>query len=335
MSSTLEELPDITSEGLENLETQITKQKDFNKKEDKPAFDVKNYLNTRLSDGQTKKEMSIRLLPIENNQPFKIVYMHTVAVPKEIASGGWKSYICLEKTEGIDSEKYGTKCPFCEMNREAYKKSLAAETKAEKDEYQRISLSNKAQLTYISKLIERGNESDGPKFWKFNDSPKKRDGIFDKIKRLKDTREKEAIEAGQELNFFSCKNGKDLVLIIEKSESNDSSKNAVQLVTSYQILDKGFCTPLSKDVEQAKKWLLDSKKWSDVFVPKTYDYLKLILDNKIPYFSKEMNKWISKDEYLDKKDEISHSNVAKNNSDEAKFLDNTNTNDSINEDLPF
>lgn len=336
MSNILDELPDITAEGLENLENQITKQKEFVKKDEKTAFNVKNYLDTKLENGQTKKEITIRLLPIENNQPFKVVYMHTLKVPKKISESGWKSYMCLEKTEGIDKEKYGNKCPFCDMNREAYKKSLEAQTQAEKEEYQKISLKNKAQLTYISKLIERGKESDGPKFWKFNDSPKKKDGIFDKIKRLKDTREKEAIENGVPFNFFSCKNGKDLVLIIEKSESKDSKQGASQLITSYQILDKGIPTPLSKDVELAKEWLLDEKKWYDVFVPKPYDYLKLIFDEKIPYFDKSQNKWVSDEQYRSNMEDQYLANELKKNEDESKFQGTTVVNNgNLIEDLPF
>ena len=42
---------------------------------------------------------------------------------EEISESGYKNYICLEKSN-IDHEKYGKKCPFCELQREAYNESM-------------------------------------------------------------------------------------------------------------------------------------------------------------------------------------------------------------------
>jgi hypothetical protein len=66
------------------------------------AFDTKNYLNVRLDPGQTEKTLKIRLLPFPDTKtPFLHIHMHTIKVPKEISASGWKSYVCLEKTEVI------------------------------------------------------------------------------------------------------------------------------------------------------------------------------------------------------------------------------------------
>ena len=53
--------------------------------------------------------------------------------------------------------------------------------------------------------------------------------------------------------------------------------------------------PLSEDIELRNKWVNDEKVWSDVFVAKSYDYLKLILDGEIPWFDNKNNKWVKKD----------------------------------------
>jgi hypothetical protein len=60
-------------------------------------FDEKNYLNIRLDNDQTSKELKIRLLPIDGKSqtPFKKIHVHTVKVSKEVSASGWKSYICL------------------------------------------------------------------------------------------------------------------------------------------------------------------------------------------------------------------------------------------------
>ena len=52
---------------------------------------------------------------------------------------------------------------------------------------------------------------------------------------------------------------------------------------------------MSEDIELRNKWVNDEKVWSDVFVAKPYDYLKLILDGEIPWFDNKINKWVKKD----------------------------------------
>jgi len=149
------------------------------------VFDEKNYLNIRLSDNQTTKELKFRLLPIDgtSNTPFKKIHVHTVKVPKEVSPSGWKSYICIEKTEGIDRNIYGSKCPFCEMNREAYKKFSEETEPAIKERWKKISLENipKGHVLFVvlnvvlkrmdlssgSLISERIKQTQRDKLWNF------------------------------------------------------------------------------------------------------------------------------------------------------------------------
>lgn len=256
------------------------------------VFDEKNYLNIRLSDNQTTKELKYRLLPIdgESNTPFKKIHVHTVKVPKEVSPSGWKSYICIEKTEGIDRNIYGSKCPFCEMNREAYKKFSEATEPTIKERWKKISLDNIPKEACIVRGIERGAEEDGPKFWKFNIRKDKTDPKG-QIMELYKTRLEESREEGlEDENILDINTGKDLKITISLASDNNQGENR----TSVKIVDYGKNKPLSTDVNQMLEWVNDSKKWSDVFTIKPYDYLSIILEGEIPFYDKTLNKWVKK-----------------------------------------
>ena len=260
------------------------------------TFDAKNYLNVRLDveKHEFSKELKIRLLPIDGSSstPFKRIKMHNIRVPKEISQSGFKSYVCLEKVEDIDHEKYGNKCPFCEMNREAYKKFSEADNDVDKGRYKEISLANMPNDVGIIRCIERGHEEDGPKFWKFNIRQDKTDPL-NVIKKLFATRLQESREEGEEdLNILDLDEGKDLKVtinaVIDKNTGKPTNK------TSVEIVDYGKVKPLTDDPELRDKWVNDPKVWSDVFVPKTYDYLSILLDGGIPWFDRATNKWVPK-----------------------------------------
>ena len=53
------------------------------------------------------------------------------------------------------------------------------------------------------------------------------------------------------------------------------------------------------DFELGEKWINDPKKWYEVYTVKPYEYMAIIAEGKVPVFSKEANKYVSKDE-LDK-----------------------------------
>ena len=305
------------------------------------VFDEKNYLNIRLSDNQTSKELKFRLLPIdgESNTPFKKIHVHTVKVPKEVSPSGWKSYICIEKTEGIDRNIYGNKCPFCEMNREAYKKFSEATEPTIKERWKKISLDNIPKEACIVRGIERGAEEDGPKFWKFNIRKDKTDPKG-QIMELYKTRLEESREEGLgDENILDINTGKDLKITISLASDNNQGENR----TSVKIVDYGKNKPLSTDVNQMLEWLNDSKKWSDVFTIKPYDYLSVILEGEIPFFDKTMNKWVKKmDKIKEHEDQINDINQKIADAEAMTMINNnvdttmsTPVMDATSEELPF
>ena len=178
------------------------------------VFDAKNYLNTRLADGEDEKTITIRLLPmdLETGNPFVVVHTHNVKVPNTMVKPGekpYKSYICLAKNADINHEKFGTKCPFCELNRAAYNESTKATDPQQKKSYQEISLANLSREAIICRCIERGKEDEGVKFWKFNLRADKTDP-YNQIVKLANLRREEAERKGKVNNILDIYDGRDL-----------------------------------------------------------------------------------------------------------------------------
>ena len=279
-------------------------------------FDTKNYLNVKLADNEDQKELKIRLLPFDSTAttPFKKIYMHTIRVPKEISQNEWKSYVCLRRTEDIDHEVLGNKCPFCEKNHDAYEKKVECDNIKDEVNAKRwkdISIANAPKEVCVVRCIERGAESDGPKFWKFNLRSDK-DDVMWKIKDLAKSREKESIDIAKDENngvlpegfvpdnILDLYEGKDLIVTIKAVyDTNGKRTNK----TTISIRDYGNKKPVTTDEALLDKWIDDPKKWSDVFVAKPYEYLAIILDGKMPFFDKEKGIWRPKDEKDNEKEE--------------------------------
>lgn len=270
------------------------------------GFDAKNYLDVKLKPTETEKTKKIRLLPIDGNSttPFILIKMHNMRVPKEISESTWKSYVCLQQ-DGIDHEKFGDKCPFCELNHAYYVKMEAAKKAGNDEEAKRwreLSLSYKPQDVCICRCIERGAEAEGPKYWKFNVRSDNEDPMH-KIRALQELRKQESIDTAKEenngvlpedfkaTNILDLYEGKDLQLTIKAVIDKEGKRTNK---TAISIADYGNFKPITQDDDVLDAWLDDEKKWYDVFTIKPYEYLSLISEGEIPFFDKINGKWISK-----------------------------------------
>lgn len=289
-------IPNVNFDELVQIEQNQT-----SKKEQKTTsnFNEKNYLNTRLKKGENKKEIKIRLLPNPNEpgfSPFIKVHTHTLSkLPKEISESGYKSYICLESAN-IDHEQFGKKCPFCEIRRTAYNASVNEADEAKKKSLQELSISNIPRETVIMRVIERGKEAEGPKFWKVNVA-RRGDDAYSLIKNLAERLHKEGLENGVEENLYDSFKGRDIILTISGS---DNAKDNKTTITVTQALSQ---TPISKDEAQMAEWIYDEKKWNDVFAVKPYEYLSIVSKGDIPWFDRETGKWVSKEVVDGKREE--------------------------------
>jgi len=304
----------------------------------KTQFNEKNYLQARLTNNETSKTLTIRLLPFspEGGSPFKKVFMHTVKVNKEVAPNGWKTFVCPTHNKK-DGNVMGDGCPFCETSakaRELKSKSLDEPTKKK---YGDVEFLNKVKEMWIVRCIERGHEDDGVKFWLFNSS-KKKDGVYDKIMNLARIRSEAAARKGNTYSIFDLNNGLDLIVTLTKTADNK---------TSIQIVDDGFPSPLTDNYELGMSWIQDEKNWYDVYTVKSYDYMTIIAMGGVPVFNKELGKYVDKEEMNKIKEEAEQKRIEDELTEETRdysevansneiIVDASNTaDDDSDEDLPF
>ena len=304
----------------------------------KTQFNEKNYLQARLTNNETSKTLTIRLLPFspEGGSPFKKVFMHTVKVIYVVAPNGWKTFVCPTHNKK-DGNVMGDGCPFCETSakaRELKSKSLDEPTKKK---YGDVEFLNKVKEMWIVRCIERGHEDDGVKFWLFNSS-KKKDGVYDKIMNLARIRSEAAARKGNTYSIFDLNNGLDLIITLTRTADNK---------TSIQIVDDGFPSPLTEDYELGMSWIQDEKNWYDVYTVKSYDYMTIIAMGGIPVFNKELGKYVDKEEMNKIKEEAEQKRIEDELTEETRdysevvnsneiIVDASNTaDDDSDEDLPF
>lgn len=294
----------------------------------KTEFSEKNYLQARLRPGETKKSLTIRLLPFspEGGTPFKKVFIHTVKVSKELSPGGWKTFVCP-----VHNEK-GDKCPFCEVASKAREYRFSTSNEIEKKKYGDIEFMNRAKPAWIVRCIERGHEEDGVKFWLFNDSRAKK-GVYDELINIYNERKKAAERKGKTNNIFDLNEGKDLILTLTK---DDNGK------TVTKVVDDDERTPLTDDYEQGMAWVNDSKKWDEVYTVKPYEYMAIVVDGGTPVYDKNEGKYVdlSKKQEEDKKaaEKELKENLTEPTKDFSDFVKPVNSTDAIlidGDELPF
>jgi len=308
----------------------------------KLSFDPKNYLDLKLKENETTKTVKVRFLPISatDGTVFFSIITHSLKVDKEVASSGFKSYVCLNDEKAESNEE----CPICKKSRELFDKS--AQLRKEGNEVLSKSLfkeacSLKKKVTYITRVIDRDHEDEGVKFWRFNENSKG-EGIYDKLYTLNKTRAEEALEDGEEdYSIFDLYNGKDIIITVGKTQIPDGFGGMKDSI-SYNITDSGNRKPLSRDIDKANSWLNDTKTWKDVYSLKGADYLELVVNGKVPVFNRELGKYVEKSELDSEKKKIEEeaaSEILKetynNASNSENAANNSDFNNEIEDDLPF
>ena len=275
--------PDVSFEDLKPVDDLTLETKP--KQENKSGFDMRNYLDFSIPEGQTSREITIRLLPISHKTPtkyFQIVHIHNIKVNSDLKpnKSGRKGYICLNKSD-LQAK---SKCPICEIQDNLWQQWHAETEKAKKDEIVNQIKDLNTRKYCIVRCIERSNEKDGPKFWRIPIRNDKTD-VYHKILLLAETRNKEGKEAGVDVNILSLHNGRDLKITFTEGTGAPT------------VVDKGISTPLSSNEEEFNNWFYNEKKWDEVFTVKPYEYLQLAFNGETPWFDKISQKWVSKAEF--------------------------------------
>lgn len=282
-------------------------QKTAQKKND---FDAKNYLDTKLADGQNERTITVRILPVSNEDGnFRIaVKTHNLKVNRRIAQSGFKSFLCLDDPQ-VPNYNPSVRCPICEKSQyyfdEAKKCRETDKEKSKKLFMKACSLKNK--ITYIVRVIERGKENEGVKFWRFNENTQGK-GIYDALIALYKQRKNDMAEEGIEnYNIFDLDNGRDIVLTLTRTERSDGQEGV-----AIQVNDKSINKPLTNDIELGNTWINDVKKWYNAYTVKSPEYLSIIADDMIPYFDRAQEKFVPKTEqdFLDAEKRKNEANAA-------------------------
>ncbi len=281
---------------IDAVEKQIASTKnDVVVKNNNSNFDEKNYLNTRLQKGIDNKKVKIRILPVSETEHglFVEIKTHSLKVDSKISESGFKNFVCINNTSLPTYDK-SKPCPLCSKMFELFKTAKALKNEGKIAEAQ--TLYDRAKMlqtktTYIIRVIDRNNEADGPKFWKFNKNYKG-DGILDKLMTLFENRRAEHLEneGKDDYNIFDLNNGLDIVLTIKRQYDKEGNELPPSINVDAETKEK----PLSNDPEQVRKWVTDSKKWYDVYAVKSPEYLSIIADDKIPS-KDESGNWVGQE----------------------------------------
>jgi len=226
------------------------------KSETAKVYDLKNYFNTFIKEGVKSATKQIRVLPTtDGSTPFVELHAHKVQV-----DGEWKTFPCLKHEKG-------EACPFCEA-----REALLA---TGKDSDKELAKKYNARKMYVVKVIDRDNEEEGVKFWRFNHDYRK-EGIYDKIIGVLNAIKKDVTNA---------ETGRDLLLTINRNQ------NGIPVVSAVASLDP---SGLSEDQDQKTEWLEDVRTWEDVYSVRTYDYLEIIVKGGVPVWDKDEKKFVDK-----------------------------------------
>jgi hypothetical protein len=135
-----------------------------------------------------------------------------------------------------------------------------------------------AKEFYIVKGIDKGQEKDGTKFWRFKHNYK-RQGVLDKLMpSLEDFVQLNSVD------FADPEKGTDITITTGESEFKG------QVYTTVSAITTRGQSKLHQDKLIAEQWLNDTTTWRDVFKPKSalgitpYQYLELVLEGNNPYF---------------------------------------------------
>jgi hypothetical protein len=218
---------------------------------------MKKYFVTILPKGSKGEERRIRILPTpDGSSPFKEVYFHEVQV-----DGKWvKLY---------DPKQEGKRSPLNEVHEGLMMTGVESDRE--------LARQYRSRKFYIVKVIDRDQEQDGPKFWRFKHNAKG-DGILDKIFPIFKNKG----------DVTDTQKGRDLIISLTLTKAGTGKE-----YTSINSVIPEDAGPLHTDDNVAKTWLEDELTWSDVYSKKSEDYLEMVAKGEIPRWDNETKKWTS------------------------------------------
>lgn len=218
---------------------------------------MKKYFALILGDKEKSGQRRIRILPTQDgSSPFKEAWYHEIQV-----GGSWQKFYDPGKNDNERSP----------LN-EVYEELMSTGKESDKE----LAKQYKSRKFYIVKVIDRDNEQDGPKFWRFKHNYKN-DGILDKIIPI--WRNKGDITDPE--------NGRDLIIELTKTKTPKGKEYTAVSTIMYD--DPG---PVHTDKDQAKEWINDELTWTDVYSKKPVEYLEAIARGETPKWDSEKGGYV-------------------------------------------
>jgi hypothetical protein len=254
---------------------------------------MKKYFAAILKDNEKQAQKRIRILPTpDGSSPFKEVWFHEILV-----DGKWQKFYDPGKN---DNEK----SPLSEV----YDELMSTGKESDKE----LAKQYKPRKFYIVKVIDRDNEQDGPKFWRFKHNYKQ-EGIFDKIIPIYKAKG----------DVADAEKGRDLILELTKAKT---PKGAFYTVIQTVMYDDP--SAVHEDEDTMKSWIEDELTWEDVYSKKPAEYLEAIARGETPRWDSDAGKYIYSN---DEESSVSLGGSKKT----INQVEDPQANDEVDEELPF
>jgi hypothetical protein len=218
---------------------------------------MKKYFALILSDKESSGQRRIRILPTpDGSSPFKEAWYHEIQV-----GGKWQKFYDPGKNDNERSP----------LN-EVYEELMSTGKESDKE----LAKQYKSRKFYIVKVLDRDNEQDGPKFWRFKHNYKN-EGILDKIIPI--WRAKGDITDPDK--------GRDLIIELTKSKTPKGKE-----YTTVSTIMYDDPAPVSEDKDLMKELINDELTWNDVYSKKPVEYLEAIARGETPRWDSEKGGYV-------------------------------------------
>ena len=218
---------------------------------------MKKYFAAILKDNEKQGQRRLRILPTpDGSSPFKEVWFHEVQV-----DGKW---VKLYDPGKNDNER----SPLNEVHEEL----MSTGKESDKE----LAKQYKSRKFYIVKVIDRDNEDEGVKFWRFKHNYKN-EGILDKIIPIWRAKG----------DITDPETGHDIILELTKAKT---PKGATYTVIQTVMYDDP--SPVHTDKEVGSSWITDELTWEDVYSKKPVEYLEAIARGETPRWDSEKGGYV-------------------------------------------
>ena len=258
---------------------------------------MKKYFAAILKDNEKQGQRRLRILPTtDGSSPFKEVWFHEILV-----DGKWQKFYDPGKNDNERSP----------LN-EVYEELMSTGKETDKQ----LATQYRSRKFYIVKVIDRDNEQDGVKFWRFKQNYKQ-EGILDKIIPIWKAKG----------DVTDPDKGRDLILELTKAKT---PKGATYTVIQTVMYDDP--SPISNDETQMSEWVADELTWEDVYSKKPVEYLEAIARGETPRWDSEKGGFVYSNTETE---EFSMGGTPKVEIKSINEVADPQANDEVDEELPF